>query len=56
MNFILLVLSLLFAPTLPTNTSTDGTGNNTTTTTEPGTGKGGKFNDGDYIIVSEVYP
>lgn len=54
MNFILLVLSLLFAPTLSTNTSTDGNGN--TTTTEPGSGKGKKIFDGDFIIMGDLHP
>lgn len=50
MNLILLLASLLFNSFTPiTEFTNDGT-----TITEPGSGKGGKFGDRDYIIGDET--
>ena len=57
MNLILFLLSFLFASYAPTTQTTiTNDDDNTGSVNEPGPGKGGKYNDGDYIIWSDVNP
>lgn len=57
MHLVLFLLSFLFASYAPTApTTNDDNGNGTTTQHEPGKGKGGNYNDGDYVIWSDVHP
>ncbi len=57
MNLVLFLLSFLFASYAPTTQPTDdGINSNTTSKYKPGKGKGGKFNDGDYIIAYDINP
>jgi hypothetical protein len=57
MNLILLLLSFLFASYAPTTQTTDD-GNDSTSTTvnEPGPGRGGNTEKGDYIITNDINP
>lgn len=58
MNLVLFLLNLLFSSYAPaTQTYYNGNETGTTVTTpEPGTGKGDKFGDGDYIISDDTNP
>ena len=57
MNLILLVLNLLLASYFPTTQTTDdGNDSNSTTVNEPGPGKGGDTEKGNYIIWNDTNP
>jgi len=57
MNLILLLLNILLASYAPTTQTTDD-GNDSTSTTvnEPGPGRGGNTEKGDYIIIDDSQP
>lgn len=59
MNLILFLLSFLFAsyaPTTQTTITNDDDNTGSVNEPGPGKGKGGKYNEGDYIIASDVHP
>jgi len=57
MNLVLFLLSFLFASYAPATQTTDGENNSGTVNDPgPGKGKGGKFGDGDYIIMNDIMP
>lgn len=57
MNFVLFLLHLLLSSHVPTITTPYHDGNTSNTVaTDPGKDKGGKFQDGDYVIWSDILP
>ncbi len=57
MNIFLILAHLLLTTYAPTSTTTSDDGNTSDTgNVEPGTVKGGKYDNGDYIIWNEIMP
>jgi len=58
MNLVLFLLSFLFASYAPTAQTTYNNTNDpgTVKKQDPGKGKGGKYGDGDYIIMNDIMP
>ncbi|MBN8677428.1 MAG: hypothetical protein J0M29_04340 [Chitinophagales bacterium] len=56
MNLVLFLVHLLLTSYAPTNQTTTSDDAGTTVNPGPGKDKGGKYNDGDYIIANDTHP